>query len=251
MKPPRVLIGAPRYGDEVIAESFISKGNAERNDLHPEEDHVQVVYDLGCKSSLINFGFNQIFAEALNRHEAGEIDLFAMIHSDLVAEAGWLNKLWSIMRRRGDVVVSAVVSIKEPERSRTSTAVGNRADHFDLRRYITTTDRHSMPETFCTADVSQDEGDVLLVNTGLWIADLSWPGFKDFAFSSVDQIMINPASGKYQAFTVPEDWNFSFWLDAMGAPYSATWIPTRHVGPSVWSSHELPPLQAQFVPNGE
>lgn len=252
MTPPRILIGSPRYGDEVVAEAFTSKNNAERNDLYPEEDHVQVVYDLNCKGSLLNFCFNQIFAEALNRYEAGAISHFAMIHSDVSAPAGWLNKLWSIMRQRGDVVVSAVVSIKEPERSRTSTAVGNRYEHFDVRRYITATDRHSMPETFCTADVAQDENEVLLVNTGLWLADLSWPGFKEFAFSSRDTIMRNPANNKYQAFVVPEDWNLAYHLDEMGAPYSATWsIQTRHIGPSVWDSHELPVVQAQFVPSGE
>lgn len=249
--PPRCILLAPRYSDEVIADAFMSKSNATRNENYSPEYHIDVVYEVGNKASLLNFCFNQLLVEALNKRDEEGIEYMAMAHSDVVAAPGWLNILYANLVERGDVLVSAVVCIKEPERNRTSCAVGNRADSFDIRRYINVTDRHSMPQTFSTGDVAQSDDEVLLVNTGLWIADLSWEGWDDFAFSSRDEILVNPATGKRQAFCAPEDWQLSRHLDAHGAPYSATWaVQTHHYGPSIWDSHALPPVYPKFVPDG-
>jgi hypothetical protein len=240
---PRILIACPKYSDDVIGEAYMSKQNAERNDLHPEEDHVDIIYDLSTKGSLLCLAFNQLLAEALNKKDEGDITHMLMCHADVAAQQGFANVLYRIMRERGDTVVSAVVNIKEPERRRTSCAVGNRHDHFDIRRYIETTDRLSMPETFCTADVAREDGEILLVNTGMWLADLRSEFWDSFEFSFTDRIMRNPATGKRQAFCVPEDWNLAYQMDEAGVPYSASWkIVTRHFGPSVWNSHELPSI---------
>lgn len=240
---PKVMVATPRYSDMIVADAYMTKVNAERNDEWPAENHVQVAFEIGCHASLLAFCFNQMFVEALNKRDEGLCTHFAMLHADISTKPGWLNALYAQMRERGDVVVSAVVPIKEPERRRTSTAVGNRNDVFDIRRYITVGDRLRMPETFSIEDVREDEDDVLLVNTGLWLADLSWPGWNDFAFTINDTIMINPGTGKRQAFCEPEDWFLSRHLDAMDAPYSGTWtVDVAHHGPSIWRSHDVSPL---------
>lgn len=249
--PPRCILLAPRYGDEVVADAAMSRTNATRNDDCPPEDRIDVAYNVSVKSSLINFGFNRLLVEALNKRDEDGVEFMAMCHSDIVAAPGWLNHLHHILRMRGDVLVSAVVSIKEPERMRTSCAVGGRNDCFDVRRYIGVADRHALPQTFSTRDVAQEDDEVLLVNTGLWIADLSWEGWDEFAFSSRDEIRINPATGRRQAYSAPEDWQMSRFLAERGAPYSATWaIQTHHYGPSIWDSHAMPPVYPAFVPAG-
>ncbi|MDR3582637.1 MAG: hypothetical protein P4L67_05165 [Candidatus Pacebacteria bacterium] len=238
---PRAILCTPRFSDEVNALSFMSSQNATRNELHPPEDHIEIVYNVGAKGSLLTLCFNQLLVEALNKRDEGEVDYIVMAHADIAASPGWLNVLFSRLRQRGDVVVSAVVPIKEPQKSKTSCAVGSRRDHYDIRRYITTEDRLSTPETFATKDVARDDDEVLLINTGMWIGDLSWPGWDAFAFDFENKIMVNPASGKRQAFCLPEDWAMSFALDEATAPYSASWaVQTYHFGPSVWDSHEIP-----------
>lgn len=245
---PRFMVATPRYSDLVVADSYMARVNAARNDIHSEEDHVDVVFEIGCHASLLAFCFNQMFAEALNKRDEGLCTHFAMLHSDVGAKPGWLNSLYSIMRERGDIVVSAVIPIKEPERERTSTAVGNRFDVFDIRRYITVGDRLAMPETFSIDDVRQDPDDVLLINTGMWVADLSWEGWDGFSFQINDTIMVNPATGKRQAFCEPEDWFMSRFLDSQGASYSGTWkVPVTHHGPSIWRSHETPAMVGKFA----
>lgn len=249
---PRVMIATPRYSDMGAAETFTAIRNAEMNEQYPEEDHVQVVYTIGAHGSLLNLCFNQLFAEAMNQYEAGHISHFSMCHADVIPPHGFLNELWNLMRTRGDVVVSSVISIKEPAMSKTSTAVGGRQDEFDVRRFITTADRPSMPETFSTKDVIGADDELLLVNTGLWLADLSWPGWADWAFEFRDTIKRNPETGRRQAFCCPEDWFLSRHLDRLDAPYSATWrLPIRHVGPGTWNSHQLPPVYPSLVANGE
>lgn len=232
------MIATPRYDDSVIVASHEAKKNAERNELYPKEDAVEVVFEIGVKGSLLPYCANQCLAEALNQRDAGKITHFAMVHSDVSCEAGWLNKLWSIARSRGDVVVSAVVPIKEPARLKTSCAIGCRWDKYGVKRFINTTDRLRMPKTFSTKDVATEEDEILLINTGLWIADLRNEFWDEFAFGFDDTIGRDPNTGKRVAMVCSEDWRLARELDAAGVPYSATWeIPVEHTGPSVWYSH--------------
>lgn len=243
LKPfmPKFMVATPRFDDSVIAASYMAKHNAERNENYLEEDHVEVVFDIGNKGSLLPYIFNGILAEALNQRDDGKITHLAFIHADISCEAGWLNKLWSIARQRGDIVVSAVVSIKEPARSRTSTAVGCRWDKYEVRRSIHTSDRPNMPETFSTKDVALGEDEVLLINSGLMIADLRHEFWDSFAFGFDDAIGRDPGTGRRIAQVQSEDWRLSRELDAAGVPYAATWaVPTVHTGPSEWRSHEIP-----------
>jgi hypothetical protein len=252
MPAPKIMFAMPYHADNrnASAKAVAAADHATRNDLHAEEDHVEVVHAVTCKGSLLPFVFNQLFAEALNKRDEGAVGYFAMLHDDIEPTPGWLNRLWRLMRTRGDVVVSSVVSIKEPERTRTSTAIGDRRDVFRIHRYVNTSDRPGMPATFSTKDVARNENEFLLINTGVWLADLSWPGWNNFQFEFLDRILTNEDSGRRQAFCVSEDWLMSRYLDQHDAPYSATWdFPVKHYGPSDWNSHVLPPVFPTFVPH--
>jgi hypothetical protein len=98
-----------------------------------------------------------------------------------------------------------------------------------------------MPETFSTKDVAKEEDEILLVNTGLWIADLRHEFWDTFSFGFDDAIGLDPTNGKRVAMVCSEDWLLSRKMDEAGVPFSATWrIQTYHTGPSIWSSHEIP-----------
>lgn len=238
---PKIVLATPRYGDDVIAASFTAYQNAEANDLFPPEDSIQIVHRVSHRSSLLPNAFNSCLAESLNKRNDGVATHMALIHSDVAAEAGWLNRLASVMRKRGDAAVSAVVCLKETNRQKTTTAIGARGNIYEVRRMLTTADRLRMPETFSTADVASEPDDVLLINTGMMLIDLRVPFFDDFAFRFRDDILIHPVTGKRQAYVCPEDWLASREMDAAGVPFSATWaVKTFHYGPSIWNSHEIP-----------
>lgn len=249
---PKIIILAPRYSDDVNAMSYMAKQNAARNEDHPPEDHVEIVADVSCKGSLLTFCFNQLFALALDEYDKGNVTHALMVHSDISAPFGFANALYRVMRERGDTVVSAVVPIKEHGRTRTSTAVGVRWNHFGFRRFINTSDRAGMPETFSTIDVAQDVDEVLLINTGLWLADLSHPAWDEFHFEFKDRIRKNPETGSREAVVSSEDWELARFLDAKSIPYSAHWLPgVLHFGSDYWTPDEMPPVYPKFVPSGE
>ena len=61
-------------------------------------------------------GFNDmniLFTNALNRAKDKEIDLFAMLHSDVVPETGWLDLLIDEMEKHDASLISAVVPLKD------------------------------------------------------------------------------------------------------------------------------------------
>src|SRR6185312_6699501 len=105
---PKVLIAYPHYSESVVYDSCISKDHAEANYMHPEEDAVEVFAKVGTKASLLTWSFNTALAEALNKRDEGLVTHFALHHSDVAADEGWLNTLFSEMRQRGDVAISAV-----------------------------------------------------------------------------------------------------------------------------------------------
>lgn len=231
---PRVFVAMPRYG-LIAPESMIGKLVASSRDA-ADDDAVTIVAHGDCSSSLLPHSFNLQFAEALDLRDRGEVTHFAMIHSDVAPSGYWLNDLWRIMRTRGDDVVSAVVPIKDQVPGRTSTAVGWRSDPWSVKRFIHLDDRASMPETFGPRDVCGDD-EVLLVNTGLWLADLRRPYWDRFAFGFQTRI-IKDDSGKRSAWVRPEDWEMSRMLDSESAPYSATWaVKLRHLGVYWWDNH--------------
>jgi hypothetical protein len=248
---PKIIILAPRYSDEVNAMSYMAKQNAARNEEYPPEYHVDIVADVSCKGSLLPYSFNSLFALALDERDKGNVTHSLMVHADIGCPFGFANALYQVMQERGDVSVSAVVPIKEHGRVRTSTAVGQRWNSFGVRRFINTSDRAGMPQSFGTADVAESHDEVLLINTGLWLADLRHPGWDDFHFEFLDRIRKNPETGRREAMVASEDWLLARYMDAKGMPYSATWLNgVCHYGPDYWTPDEMPPVYPRFVAAG-
>lgn len=228
---PRVFVGMPYYGDvdPAAAQAYVAP-NTHRVD---PELAVDVVGWLRCSTSITPRTFNELLGQAMDLRDEGRVTHFAMIHSDVAPlVSGWVNRLWAEMLFQRADVVSAVVPLKIPGDEtgrRTSTAVGPENDPWAAPRYVTVEDRGKLPRTFAAADVC-GPGEVLLVNTGLWLADLRGPWWDDFAFEFQTRIVRGP-DGKRRAESVPEDWAMSRHLHRRGAKVCATWaVPLEHAG---------------------
>jgi len=188
--------------------------------------------------SALGQNFNVLWSSALGNPK---VTHFAMLHSDLIPSAWWLDTLMDEMERTGADVISAVNAIKDTK-GLSSTSVGYPDDEWDYRR-ITTTELQSLPVTFGIEDVPDSiragGRDVLLVNTGCWLCDLRRPWWRDtddsgclkFHFTQDDRITYDEQQGKYVVEFAPEDWLFSRMCHAAGAKVLATTaVRTSHVG---------------------
>jgi hypothetical protein len=119
--------------------------------------------------------FNAVYCTALNSAEQGRCTHFAMLHSDIVPDHGWLDVLLEEMDRTGAHLVSAVAPIKD-RRGVTSTGIGNPDNRWGPFRRFTVRELENFPETF-NADDAGYPGGILLHNTGCWVADLRKPEF--------------------------------------------------------------------------
>jgi hypothetical protein len=169
--------------------------------------------------------FDYLWARALTRAAADELDYFVMLHSDVWPEAGWIDTLVSECERLGADMISAVVPLKDP-RGLTSTAISRPEDRWGSFRRLSVKELPMLPPTFNAADCGY-EGYVLLHNTGCWIADLRKPIFRtmegeqlalDFSFPR--RIVRDPSG--YRVERESEDWHFSRVLHRLGAKTFAT-----------------------------
>ena len=220
-------------------------------------DQVMFVdYQCGC----LTHNFNNLLANCLNARDRGEVTHMAMIHSDIAADKGWVDILAEEMCRKRVAVISAVVAIKDPDDDRTSTAIGVRGKPWEYGGYIRLRNQPSMPETFTGDDVCKDDGsEVLLINTGCMLIDLSWPFWDDcdgsgtpFVFEVYNRMRRNEQGMRYAQFN-PEDWLMSRALDARNIPYAATWrVKARHIGLKAWENRPqlLTPVGANSEVNG-
>lgn len=188
----RLLLAVPAYGGtlrhETAAVTFFQppSGHAVPGRLASKRDPEGIQVDRRVtESSLLARGFNQCWAYALS----AEYDYFVMLHSDIVPQAGWLEKLIELIElspahqpsQRVYDVVSTVIPIKGPL-GITSTAVGETHNIFGLLKRLTMREVYKLPETFTVADIYESgllpDSPVigtrgpLLVNTGCFIANL-------------------------------------------------------------------------------
>ena len=173
--------------------------------------------------SLLALGFNTLWCQALNTRERHAWTHFAMHHSDIEAEPGWLEKLIEEQQRCGADVLSVAVPIKD---GRGLTSTGVRSDERGVRR-ITMKQLFKLPETFdiedcrgIVADVQDD--DFLAINTGLWVCDFTKPWVEKVWFGVLDGISTNPENGKFFPKVLPEDWHLSGMLHQHGLKVMAT-----------------------------
>lgn len=219
-----VLVAMPRYNSLAVYESTY----AHVRPCHPGTPGRSIT-DGG---SILEASFNQLWAECRNAYEAGTVTHFAMIHSDIGAPPGWVDKLEAERLQCGADVIAAVVPIKD-DRGLTSTAIENPADPWTVRR-LTLTECRQLPVTFTEREVPG-----LLLNTGLWLAKLGdW--CLDVLFETHSQIRRDPATGKWRSKTQPEDFDFSRQLRRKGLKLAATRaVPVRHYGEKVYSSEDV------------
>ncbi len=154
-------------------------------------------------SSAICLTMNSLWIQALDGYEAGAITHFAMLHTDIIPEDFFIDKLADIMEREQADIVSAIVPIKN-QQGFTSTALeqkmGDADPYFRVRR-LTMTEVMKMPPTFTDP--------AILLNTGLMLVDLSkaWTRDEDVYFTIEDRIV--RYRGRRVPHMWPEDWGFS------------------------------------------
>lgn len=184
------------------------------------------------KSSVLTFGFNKLWCDALNLRKKINVHYFAMLHADVEPEPWWLDKLVAEQQRLNCDVLSCVIPFKISA-GLTSTGLGDphaprgEAGITGDTRRLTLREAHSLPESFRAADTDCPTS-VLLVNTGCWIARLGpWVDAKDergrrrFYFANHDQIT-EDTEGHVHAETRSEDWNMSYQLHDLGCSVYAT-----------------------------
>lgn len=225
-----VYVAIPHYGDvspELHHSLVCARG--EREDIR--------IYEQMNGNSLLPHNFNALFCDGYNLREERGLTHFAMHHSDIGAESGWLAKLLDLQQGTGADVVSVTVPIKD-QLGLTSTAIRKADCSGDVRR-LTMTEIFQLPETFGIADVEalfglESGSHALLVNTGLWVCDFRRPWVDEFdGFEIISKIVKTPdpciASGdaahrqmKRKPVSLPEDWGFSLWCHQRGLQVRAT-----------------------------
>lgn len=202
----RILLVQPRY-DLVNGPSRDSFWNC----VEPGSSLEVKRLDVG--GSALPDVFNKAWALAGDLWEAGEIDGWAMIHADVVAENGWLDVLEAERLRVGADVIAAHIPIKSGD-GLSSTGVDVGREAWRTPR-LTMPQIHALPETVTDADV----GGPLLLNTGLWLGRLGpWLDHVWFRFHN----WIRKVDGRRRAEFIPEDWDFSRQLQGHGLRLAAT-----------------------------
>jgi hypothetical protein len=240
---PLIVLATPHYGSSAMGYADTLMGAQRTPGL------ARLVTIVKCNSSLLPTSFNEGLSIALTLREQGKCTHFAMVHSDILAESGWLDTLWSEMWTHDADLVSTIVPIKN-DSGRTSTAIGDADDLWKVKRCLFLNEMHKYPATFGRESVCADDTEVLLVNTGCWLADLRKPWWDDFAFNlhsriireeityqSVAGVVTPAAEIGYRVETRSEDWEMSHHLHRHNARVMVTQrVKLRHEGIKQWAN---------------
>jgi hypothetical protein len=237
---PKVYLGCPEYGAAV--EQAVLARYAAVCPGAPETERVELACDPRVVgSSLLPRTFNQLFFQAMDLRDKGEVTHFAMLHDDIWPENWWVNTLWREMQSTGADIISTVVPIKDAPWWRTSTAIGLVDDPWVVPRYIRAQDKADLPTTFGPAEVC-NPGELLLLNTGCWLTDLRKPWWDEFCaeggFNFSTRMTVEP-DGTRLSWIQPEDWKMSRFIALRGAELRATYaVKARHRGFAWWSNYD-------------
>lgn len=209
--------GLPTYDNRCLAETSIAWT------LGAMSDAAEVVWGKS-KSPFLPHSFNELWANALNKRAEG-VTHFAMLHADVVPDAGWLERLLHLLTIHEADVVSAVVPLKD-ETGRTSTLLEG-AD--GSREFLTLRDVWTGPSTFTAADLDEPDK-TLLLNTGCWACKLG--DWCEGVWFRAHTFINRTDAGLFEALTYPEDWDFSRQLARLGRKAMATrLVPLYHERP--------------------
>jgi len=184
--------------------------------------------------SLLTKTFNDHLCAAMNERSEHGWNKFVLHHSDVECEVGWLDKLRYAYYLSGAQVISAVLPIKD---GRGVTSTAKRGKNGNIIRVT----MHHLWGTPCLPDIftidnfeGNEEGDHLLLNTGLMMFDLNeeWviPWMLSEGFCQRDRIF-QDRDGKFVAACLPEDWGFSVYCDKNKIKTAATkTVKASHLG---------------------
>ena len=166
----------------------------------------------------IEHNFNMMFCDALNGRDEHRLTHFAMIHSDIGTQPGWLNVLLDEMDRVNADVMTTVIPIKD---LRGLTTTGIRYPGVWGTRRFTMREVNRLPETFSIADTDEPD-QILAINTGLWVARIPVGGWCDRFPGFTCKHKIVEEQGRRVPWFDSEDWLFSDWLHEQGLRVFAT-----------------------------
>lgn len=198
---------------------------------------VQIVSQIGSWDTM-----NLLWAMALNKAKAGEIDRAAMIHADIQPQIGWLDQLEEIRESHGAEFLSVVAAQKETS-GLTACGIGDIDDPWCPHRRFTMREvwKDGAKETFSAEDICPER--FLLHNTACWIADMTCAKYfaterradgREYSFSACDFNWcrsIQIVNGEYHCRGESEDWYFSRMLHKLGVKsFMTRAIPLDHMG---------------------
>lgn len=185
----------------------------------------QGVTQYKCESlSLLAYGFNRLYCNALNMRNTHGITHFLLLHSDIIPDdpKTWITDLISEMEKYGADILSAVVPLKGPT-GLTSTALDMACDEnpWAVKRY-SMKEIMELPETFTH--------EKLLINSGCLLIDLRKPWVEQVFFTIRDRIT-KKSDGDFMAHVESEDWGFSKQARVCGAKiYATRKVKLAHMG---------------------
>ncbi len=199
-------------------------------------------------NSSLGHCFNGLLCDAYALQSDLKLDYFAMLHGDVVPESFWLSTLIEELERNDADLISAVIAIKDAAGNSSAGLIYKDKPDWPVRR-LTMHEIHKsrLPRTFSHEDLKDvglatgKDGEVMVVNTGCWVARYQKPWFQDnwVCFRQTHKIKKLPRpDGKgdfLQCWFDPEDWIFSREMADWGAKVlTTTCIKVDHVGVSLY-----------------
>ncbi len=208
----RVALSMPLYANGLINQAAASAFYGYC--LAPDQG-IEVATRLHSHTSAAQLAYDTTWAAAINLYNEGEITHFCRLDCDVVpTHHNWLGVLIGELKKHDADIMSAVVPLKD-ERGFTSTSVDDTGDKWNPR-IITMTEVMDRPETFTDPRI--------LVNTGLYVVDLSKPWVhamnEDGSLACSHHMrnkIVQGASGRWEPRMRSEDWELSRDMRKIGA----------------------------------
>ncbi len=182
----------------------------------------------------IPHNFNMLWCQALQRRESEGITHFAMLHTDIGAQAFWLDVLLDEMDRLDADIMSTVIAIKD---GRGLTTTGIRYPGIWGTRRFTMREIMRLPETLSVADTDEPD-QILAFNTGLWVCRLPKAGWPDQMPGFYSKHQIKWIGHEPCPMFDSEDWLFSDWAAAQGLKiYATRKVRAEHQGALAYPNH--------------